>query len=119
MKYLLTIEKMKKLLKNTFYLFLILTSLSACQSVKDGLTGQKKQNSDEFLVEKKNPLVLPPEFDKLPEPKILSEKEKNDENEIDLKTILTKQKVITDSTSNSSKSSKSLEKSILEKIKNN
>ena len=37
-------------------------------SVKETLSGQKKQNSDEFLVKKKNPLVLPPNFDDLPEP---------------------------------------------------
>jgi hypothetical protein len=53
--------------------------LSACQSVKDGLTGKKQNNTDEFLVEKKNPLVLPPEFNILPEPETLnktSEKKK-------------------------------------------
>ena len=68
---------MRKLLRNIFYLFLVVATLSACQSLKDGLTGKKKNNSDEFLVKKKNPLVLPPEFNKLPEPKILSQKEKN------------------------------------------
>ena len=57
---------MKKLFRNTFFLILILVLVSACQSVKDGLTGSKKSNSDEFLVEKKNPLVLPTDFDKLP-----------------------------------------------------
>jgi hypothetical protein len=36
------------------------------------LTGKKKTNSDEFLVKKKNPLSLPPEFEKLPEPKTLT-----------------------------------------------
>tara|TARA_B100000795_G_scaffold258000_1_gene231734 strand:- start:7 stop:369 length:363 start_codon:yes stop_codon:yes gene_type:complete len=120
MKYLLTIENMIKLPKNIFYLFLILLALSACQSVKDGLTGKKKNNSDEFLVQKKNPLVLPPEFKKLPEPKILSQKEKDDEKEIDIKAILTNQSSSKNTTStSSSKSNKSLEKSILEKIKNN
>ena len=44
---------MTKLFKITFYFFIILTSISACQSVKEGLTGQKKSNSDEFLIEKK------------------------------------------------------------------
>ena len=45
---------MKSLSKNLFYLFLVLIALSACQSVKDGLTGTKRSTSDEFLVEKKN-----------------------------------------------------------------
>ena len=59
---------MKTVFKNIFYLFLFLATLSACQSVKDGLTGKKQTNMDEFLVKKKDPLVLPPEFEKLPQP---------------------------------------------------
>ena len=110
---------MKKLYMNIVYLFLIIFALSGCQSVKDGLTGKKNSNSDEFLVKKKNPLVLPPKFDELPEPKILSDKEKNSEKEIDLKAILTKQTDTTSSTSTNSNSNQSLEKNILEKIKNN
>ena len=110
---------MKQLYMHIVYLFLIMFALSGCQSIKDGLTGKKKSNSDEFLVKKKNPLVLPPKFDELPEPKILSDKEKNSEKEIDLKAILTKQTNITSSTSTNSSSNQSLEKNILEKIKNN
>ena len=53
------------------YLFLIcvLFLLSACQTVKDGLAGNKNENSDEFLIEKKNPLEMPPDFGELPKPK--------------------------------------------------
>ena len=50
-------------------LLLLLVLLTSCQAVKDGLTGKKRNNSDEFLVEKKNPLELPPDFDQLPVPK--------------------------------------------------
>ena len=96
---------------------MIILSLSGCQSVKDGLTGQKKSNSDEFLIEKKNPLVLPAEFNKLPLPRTLSQKEKNNEQEIDLEAILKKQ--TTKSTSTNNNLSESLEKSILKKIKDN
>ena len=119
MKCLLIIKDMKKLHRDIFYLLIIIFSLSACQSVKDGLTGNKKKNSDEFLIEKKNPLVLPPEFDELPEPKILSNKEKNEEQEIDLEAIITQKAIKKDSTSTESNSNKTLEKSILEKIKSN
>ena len=110
---------MKQLYMHIVYLFLIIFALSGCQSIKDGLTGKKKSNSDEFLIKKKNPLVLPPKFDELPEPKILSDKEKNSEKEIDLKAILTKQTNTSSSTSTNSNSNQSLEKNILEKIKNN
>ena len=79
---------MKKLFKNIFYLLLILVLFNACQSVKDGLTGKKQTNTDEFLVEKKNPLVLPPEFDILPRPKSSEEDNINNEEETRLETIL-------------------------------
>ena len=49
-------------------LIFFLVFLNSCQSIKDGLTGNKQDKSDEFLVEKKNPLELPPDFNKLPVP---------------------------------------------------
>ena len=116
MKYLLIIIKMKKNFRNICNLLIVLITVSACQSIKDGLTGQKNSNLDEFLVKKKNPLVLPPDFNKLPEPKILDKDQTDFEEEIDLKTILTKQPNIK---SNSTNSNDTIEKSILEKIKNN
>ena len=109
---------MKNITKNLFYLFVILISLGACQSTRDALEGKKK-GTDEFLVQKKNPLVLPPEFDELPEPKTSTSEDKNKEGEIDLQIIFGKS---SDSISNNSKiktTNGPLEKSILEKIKNN
>ena len=110
---------MKKLFRNTFYLILILVLVSACQSVKDGLTGSKKSNSDEFLVEKKNPLVLPTDFDKLPEPKTLIIDNVSEEEEINLKAILTDKNSSVSTSSTKKTLSSSVEKSILEKIKSN
>ena len=37
-------------------------------SVKRGITGEKQRSTDEFLVKKKDPLVLPPDYDNLPTP---------------------------------------------------
>ena len=57
--------------KNKFTLltfFGLLFLLSSCQSAREGLTG-RKNNTDEFLVQKKNPLVLPPDYNDLPLPK--------------------------------------------------
>ena len=48
--------------------FLILIFLNSCGTIVEGLGGTKKKGSDEFLVEKKSPLVLPPSFGELPEP---------------------------------------------------
>ena len=108
---------MKRSFKNIIYLFFVLILLGACQSVKDGLTGKKQNNSDEFLVEKKNPLVLPPEFDRLPEPRSSTKKSLNQE-EVDLKKILEKDSSIS-KVSTIKTSQGSLEESILEKIKKN
>ena len=55
-------------IKLTIY-FLSVLFLYSCQSIKDGLTGKKQENSDEFLVIKKNPLEMPPDFNQLPVPK--------------------------------------------------
>ena len=54
--------------KFSIYLISFLILLTSCQSVKDGLSGRKNQNSDEFLVQKKNPLIIPPDYMKLPSP---------------------------------------------------
>mgnify|MGYP001425123404 FL=1 len=59
--------------KNIFFLVCIFTLLNACQAVQDGLAGNKNKNSDEFLIEKKNPLEIPPDFGSLPKPKTESE----------------------------------------------
>jgi len=49
-------------------LFLIILFLNSCGTVAKGLGGSKKKGSEEFLVKKKSPLVLPPSFGDLPEP---------------------------------------------------
>jgi len=59
--------KMNKFALLTFFGLLFL--LSSCQSAKEGLSGGKKNNTDEFLVQKKNPLILPPDYNDLPLPK--------------------------------------------------
>ena len=64
-------KKNKFALLAFFGLFFLLCS---CQ----GLTGGKKDNTDEFLVQKKNPLVLPPDYNDLPLPK--DYKIKNDQS---------------------------------------
>ena len=53
-----------------FFLFLItLIVLSGCAGAKDALQGKKRSDgSDEFLIEKKNPLTKPPDYNELPVP---------------------------------------------------
>jgi|TARA_B110000858_G_C17690451_1_gene420993 competence transcription factor ComK len=119
MKSLLIIEKMKKIFKNIFSLFITLIVLAACQNMKDGLTGKKKSNTDEFLVKKKSPLVLPPEFTKLPVPGKSINNNNIIEDGIDIEKILTENKSKTKIKSVDETPNASLEKSIIEKIKSN
>jgi len=110
---------MKKIFK--LFLFLgIIVFLAGCQSVKDGLTLKKRSNSDEFLVEKKSPLVKPPEFDVLPVPETFSQKKENAEQEdLNFKNILNKEISKEEKKLKKEGINKKLESSILDKIKNN
>ena len=109
----------EEMIKKFKYLFIILILLNSCQSLKDGLEGKRNSsNSDEFLVEKKDPLVLPPEFDKLPEPGFENIK-KQQQEKFTIENAIKKNKKKINTVSNSKKSISSVEKSILEKIKKN
>ena len=100
-------------MKKFIFCLLLLNLLSACETAREGFTLKKKDNSDEFLVEKKNPLVMPPNYNDLPEPKdfqINTESSKDDEFE----------KIINNSKNYQSKTDTrktSIEQSVIEKIK--
>ena len=49
-------------------IFLVTSCADTWSSVKRGMTGQKAGSTDEFLVKKKDPLILPPDFEQLPTP---------------------------------------------------
>ena len=103
---------MKKIILILLFFYL----LSACQSTKDALTLKKKPSGDEFLVEKKSPLVMPPDYGKLPVPgeELSVETKKNKNTEI--KEILGDAENLKNKIEKSSEQT-SIEKSILEKIK--
>ena len=104
--------------KNIFYLIVIIFFLNSCQSVRDGLTGTKRNQSDEFLVEKKNPLTLPPEFENLPVP-LENSKEEVDEKDFDIRKLLGNLPKDESEKSGTNGLSESLESSILKKINKN
>ncbi len=60
---------MKKIKLNLILLIALVPLLTFCGGVRDALEGKKRsEQSDEFLVKKKNPLQMPPDINKLPEP---------------------------------------------------
>ena len=71
-----------------FFLVISLFVLYSCQGVKDALSGKKYENSDEFLVIKKNPLILPPNFNDLPTPKDVADTTKLENIESEIEDLL-------------------------------
>ena len=64
-----------------FLLFLL--SFNSLQEAGKVLRNEKVKTTDEFLVKKKEPLVMPPDLNKVPEPDtIKSKREKNDQEKI-------------------------------------
>ncbi len=107
-----------KLIKSIICVFSLIILLSGCQSVKDGLTGKKRTSTDEFLVQKKNPLVMPPNFNLLPKPKAKGIST-NKEDNFELKKILTENDSLNKKEILSNTGVNSLENFILKKINDN
>ena len=108
--------------KHKFYIILLslVIILSSCQKFSEGMTGSKRsKTSDEFLVHKKKPLVMPPDYDDMPSPKQNKQKEEelsaSSESIEDLLNIKKKENNESFESGNDS----SLEQSILKKIKTN
>ena len=106
------------MIKNIKFLLLIILSgilLTNCGSVQKAFAPQNKNTSEEFLVEKKSPLSMPPSFNELPVPSNEKADIKNQTNNIE--SLITEknenEKLETD------ESDKDFEQSILDKIKNN
>ena len=90
---------------------ILLTLISSCSGFSDAakvLINEKIATTDEFLIEKRGPLSIPPNVMELPKPKNKGTN-KNDSNSV--------KKTSEQNSNNKNKSS--LEKLILEEIKNN
>ncbi len=105
------LQKIKK-----FFLITVLSILLySCQGAQDVIQGKKRSDTnEEFLVEKKNPLMMPPDYDELPLPvdeENNTKLEKQDDNEL-IKLLESNNKMDSDEVNENS----NLEKSIIEKI---
>ena len=99
--------------KKIIYILSIIYLVVSCESmdaVKRGLTGEKRKSADEFLIKKKDPLIMPPDYENLPTPeeRIAAKKE-----------ISTFEKSLGISIEDNSPSSTSTEGFILKKIQSN
>ncbi len=103
-------------MKKIILLILLQFIFASCQGLSDAgkvLRNEKIKTNDEFLVKKRKPLVLPPDYNELPEPGKLPEKQQSEEE--NLKKIIKGSKIKSQS---GSRGKSSVEKSILDKIKN-
>ena len=92
------------------FIFLILISCSSFKEAGKVLRNEKINTTDEFLVKKREPLVLPPDFKEIPEPGSI--KKENNSEQQKLKIILK-----APNNENSNSSSSNVEKSIIDKIR--
>ena len=99
---------------NFIRLIIIVLFLSSCGSVTSGFKNPKKDNSDEFLIEKKMPLKMPPAFNELPVPG-----QKNQAKNDEIKSLISKSENSTNENSKSEEVSQDTKDSLLEKIKKN
>ena len=104
------INKIITIILSTFLLY-------SCQGATDALQGKKRsESSDEFLIEKKNPLTQPPDYNELPVPVGQEKEQFNEENDSEIKKILDISQNEDSATQSNTDENTSLEKSILEKI---
>ena len=98
-----------------FFLLNILIFFSSCGTVRDAFSNQKKNSSDEFLVEKKSPLVMPPSYGDLPVPKSSENYDQNINKTNKIEGLITNN----ENKNTDDNQGQTFEKSLLEKIKQN
>ncbi len=102
--------------KKKILLLISLIILTSCGGAKDALVGKKRSDSsDEFLIKKKNPLILPPDYEKMPVPVGEDTQISKEEENLKIKELVTDTKTKSE---NNNLENTSLEESILERIKN-
>ena len=88
-----------------------------CGSIQKAFDPERKNGSEEFLVEKKSPLSMPPNFDDLPLPKSL-DLDKQEEGQ-DIKSLIKNQNDSIDKETKTNEIETGLEELLLKKIKTN
>jgi len=107
---------MIKKIKSSLLIIFCTILVSSCGTVEKAFNPQNKNTSEEFLVEKKSPLTIPPSFEELPVPSNQKITQENQTNSI--KSLITDKK-ISDKKITNTEADKDFEQSILDKIKNN
>ena len=77
-----------KIKKNIFTILITSLFIFSCSNTVDGFKLRKKSSSgEEFLIEKKDPLILPPDYSELPKPNEQNNQSIEEDDQIKLETI--------------------------------
>ena len=98
-------------MKKIIFLLILITGCNTFKDVGKVMRNEKTTTTDEFLVKKKEPLVLPPNYNELPEPNSLKKQEIGEDEKI--KKILKSSTL----TKKNKKGITSVEKKIIDRIK--
>ena len=97
---------------NALLILIISSFLFSC----GGFQLKKKADSgEEFLIEKKDPLILPPDFSKLPKP---NEQPETNDKDVNIKSVFNRNKNSQEENKSQSTTKSNIKKSISEKIQN-
>tara|TARA_B100000029_G_scaffold318234_1_gene310639 strand:+ start:252 stop:575 length:324 start_codon:yes stop_codon:yes gene_type:complete len=99
------------------FIFVITLSLTSCGGTRGFLTNAKKPGGDEFLVEKKQPLTMPPNFEDIPVPMSEEQEEIGEQETSEAEITEMLKELEGESNQSSEEISGNLENSILKKIK--
>ena len=96
---------------NIFIIFTVSLFLFSCEGFK---LKKKSSSGEEFLIDKKDPLILPPDFSKLPKP---NEQPETVNEKVNIESIFDRDKVSSQGDNEQNPSKSNIQKSISEKIK--
>tara|TARA_B100000989_G_scaffold9554_1_gene6464 strand:- start:404 stop:715 length:312 start_codon:yes stop_codon:yes gene_type:complete len=96
---------------NIFIIFTVSSFLFSCEGFK---LKKKSSSGEEFLIDKKDPLILPPDFSKLPKP---NEQPETVNEKVNIESIFDRDKVSSQGDNEQNPSKSNIQKSISEKIK--
>ena len=95
---------------NIFVILIVSSFLFSCGGFK---LKKKADSGEEFLIEKKDPLILPPDFSKLPKP---NEQPETVDKEVNIKSVFDGEQGSSEEVNNQISSKSNIKKSISDKI---
>ena len=96
-----------------YNIFIILIASSFLFSCGDFKLKKKADSGEEFLIEKKDPLILPPDFSKLPKP---NEKPETVDEKVNIESVFDGGQSNSERDNNQNSSKSNIKKSISDKI---